>query len=55
MDSISIAVADEGGDPHSLGAILNTAEAVRKLIARLGPSDRLRICYEAGLCGFVLY
>jgi transposase len=55
VDSISVAVADDGGDPHSLGTIPNTAEAVRKLIARLGPIDRLRICYEAGLCGFVLY
>lgn len=55
VDSISVAVADEGGDAHSLGAIPNTPEAVRKLVARLGTKDRLRICYEAGLCGFVLY
>jgi transposase len=44
-----------GGEARSLGTIPNTAEALRKLIARLGPSERLRICYEAGLCGFVLY
>jgi transposase len=55
VDSITVAVADEGSEARSLGTIPNTAEAVRKLIARLGPSDRLRICYEAGLCGFVLY
>lgn len=55
VDSISVAVADDGGDAHSLGTIPNTAEAVRKLVARLAPIDRLRICYEAGLCGFVLY
>jgi transposase len=56
VDSIAVAVADEGGgEARSLGAIPNTAEAVRKLIARLGPNDRLRICYEAGQCGFVLY
>jgi transposase len=55
VDSIAVAVADDGGDAHSLGAIPNTPEAVRKLVARLGPKDRLRICYEAGLCGFVLY
>lgn len=55
VESIAVAVADEDGEAHSLGTIPNTAEAVRKLITRLGPSDRLRICYEAGPCGFVLY
>ena len=55
VDSITVAVAEEGGEARSLGTIPNTAEALRKLIARLGPSERLRICYEAGLCGFVLY
>ena len=37
------------------GWVPNQAEGVRKLIARLGPADRLRVCYEAGQCGFVLY
>jgi hypothetical protein len=55
VDSITVAVAEEGGEARSLGTIPNTAEALRKLIVRLGPSERLRICYEAGLCGFVLY
>jgi transposase len=53
VDSITVALADEGDEVRSLGTIPNTTEAVCKLFARLGPSDRLRICYEAGLCGFV--
>jgi transposase len=55
VDSITVAVVDDGSEARSLGTIPNTAEAMRKLIARLGPSERLRVCYEAGLCGFVLY
>jgi len=54
-DSIAVAVADEKEEPRSLGTIPNSAEAVRKLFTRLGPSERLRVCYEAGQCGFVLY
>jgi transposase len=54
-DQIAVAIADEKQDPRWLGAIANTAEAVRKLIARLGPVDRLRVRYETGQCGFVLY
>jgi transposase len=55
VDSITVAVADEKDEPRSLGAIPNTSEAVRKLVARLGPCATLRVCYEAGQCGFVLY
>jgi transposase len=50
-----VAVAEAEGEPRSLGTIPNNPEAVRKLTARLGPVERLRVCYEAGLCGFVLY
>jgi transposase len=55
VDSITVALAEEGEEPRSLGAIPNTSESVRKLIVRLGPCEQLRVCYEAGLCGFVLY
>ena len=55
VDSITVALAEEGDEPRSLGAIPNTSESVRKLIVRLGPCEQLRVCYEAGLCGFVLY
>ena len=55
VETIAVAIAEAEGEPRSLGTIPNNAEAVRKLIARLGPAERLRVCYEAGLCGFVLY
>jgi transposase len=54
-DSIAVAVADEKEDPRSLGVVPNSAESVRKLIVRLGRIDKLRVCYEAGQCGYVLY
>src|SRR5207237_9978320 len=38
-----------------LGTIPTDPDAVRKLMRRLGPSDDLRICYEAGPCGYALY
>ena len=54
--SIAVAVADGGGgEVRSLGAIPNTAEAVRKLVRKLGPAARLRVCYEAGPCGYGLH
>jgi transposase len=53
-DTIAVAVADRS-DVHSLGVIPNRADAIRKLIRKLGPAKDLRACYEAGPCGFVLY
>lgn len=56
-DTIAVAVAEPGsdGEVRSLGTIGNRPEAVRKLIAKLGPADGLRVCYEAGPTGYVLY
>jgi transposase len=55
-DSIAVvAVAHEKEDPRFLGVVANSAESVRKLIMRLGRIDKLRVCYEAGQCGYVLY
>lgn len=53
-DTIAVAVADDG-EVRSLGMIPNRPEAVRKLVKRLGAPRRLRVCYEAGPCGYVLY
>jgi transposase len=53
-DSIAVAVAD-GRDVRSLGQIPNRPEAVRKLVRKLGPAKNLKVCYEAGPCGYVLY
>jgi transposase len=54
-DSIAVAVAEPSGEVRALGVIPNDPEAVRKLIRKLGPSETLRACYEAGPCGYPLY
>jgi transposase len=38
-----------------MGTIPNEPEAVRKLMKRLDPAEALRVCYEAGPCGYTLY
>src|SRR5690242_18997673 len=55
---IAVAVAEPGrsGEVRFCGEIANQPEAVRRLIERLaGKHGRLRVCYEAGPCGYGLY
>jgi transposase len=40
---------------RSLGTIPNCLESVRKLIKKLGPAEKLRVCYVAGPTGYVVY
>jgi transposase len=55
-EKIAVAIADEGRDePRYWGMILNTPEAVKKLVDKLGSSENLRVCYEAGPTGYALY
>lgn len=53
-ETIAVAVAEASGEVRRLGKILNRPEAAAKLMAKLGPAAKLRVCYEAGPCGFVL-
>jgi transposase len=53
--SIAVAVAEANGEVRSLGVIPNRGDAVRRLVRKLGPAERLRVCYEAGPCGYALY
>jgi transposase len=53
--TIAVAVAETGGEARSLGVIPNRAESVNKLIKKLGKREQLRVCYEAGPTGYVLY
>jgi transposase len=53
--TITVAVAEPDGEVRSLGTIPNRPESVRKLMKKLGSPKRLRVCYEAGPCGYVLY
>lgn len=54
-ETIAIAVAEADGEVRSLGTIPNRKESVRKLVKKLGPPEQLRVCYEAGPTGYVLY
>jgi transposase len=54
-ETIAAAIAEPEGEVRSLGTIANRAEAVRKLVRKLGPVEQLRACYEAGPTGYVLY
>jgi transposase len=54
-ETIAIALAEPGGEVRSLGGIPNRAEAVRKMVHKLGPVTALRVCYEAGPTGYALY
>lgn len=53
--TISAAIAEPNGEVRSLGVIRNTPPEIRKLIKRLEPISTLRVCYEAGPTGYVLY
>ena len=53
--SIAVAVAESNGEERFVGTIPNRPESVRKLMKKLGPAECLRVCYEAGPCGYVLY
>jgi transposase len=53
--TIAVAVAEAKGEVRSLGVIPNDPEAVRRVIKKLGTLEQLRVCYEAGPTGYVLY
>jgi transposase len=55
-NSISVAVADEGTDAViPMGMIPNTPNAIARLVKMLGEPRMLRVCYEAGPCGYVVF
>ena len=54
-ETIAVAVAEPNGEVRSLGVIPNRPESIQKLVKKLGPSARLRVCYEAGPTGYVVY
>jgi transposase len=54
-ETIAVAVAEPGGEVRSLGTIPNRPESVGRLIRKLGKPEQLRVCYEAGPTGYVLY
>lgn len=54
-ETITIAIAESGGEVRTLGTMPNRPDAVRRLVRKLGPAEQLRVCYEAGPTGYVLY
>lgn len=56
-ESIAVAVAEAGrdGEVRSLGTVPNRPESIRKLVKKLGGARVIRVCYEAGPCGYELY
>jgi transposase len=54
-ETIAVAIAEPRGEVRSLGVIPNRRESVRRLIGKLGKPEQLRVCYEAGTTGYVLY
>src|SRR5712664_3049050 len=54
-ETIAVAVAEADGEVRSLGVIPNRAESVGRLVRKLGKPEQLRVCYEAGPTGYVLY
>jgi transposase len=55
-EKIAVAIANEGREePRYWGMIANSSEAIKKLMKKLGSSENLRVCYEAGPTGYALY
>jgi transposase len=56
-EAITVAVAEgrPDGEVRSFGVIPNSLEALRRLVKTLGPVEGLRMCYEAGPTGYVIY
>ena len=53
--TIAVAVVGADGEVRFLGVIPNRPDSVSKLIRKLGKPQQLRVCYEAGPTGYVLY
>ena len=47
-ETIFVAIAESEGEVRSLGTIPNRVESIRTMIKKLGPVEKLRVCYEAG-------
>jgi hypothetical protein len=54
-ETIAVAVAEQDGEVRSLGTVPNRLESIRKMVHKLGPVKKLKVCYEAGPTGYVLY
>jgi len=50
--TVAIAAADDmGGEVRSLGTVAHELSAIVRVLGKLGKSEQLRVCYEAGPTG----
>lgn len=54
-ETIAVALAEPDGEVRSMGVIPNRPESIRTLVKKLGAAEHLRVCYEAGPTGYVIY
>ena len=55
-DTIAVAVAEDGKpDAIVLGTCPNDEKRLRAVLSKIGRPEQLRVCYEAGPCGYVIY
>jgi transposase len=54
-DTVTIAVARGEADPEVVGTVANGWMVLERQLKRLGPPELLRVCYEAGPCGYEIY
>jgi transposase len=55
-ETIAVATIYPGSlEAEFLGTIPNNPDAIRKLLKKLGDPKKIRVCYEAGPCGYVIY
>jgi hypothetical protein len=55
-DTIAVAVAEDGkSDTVVLGTYPNEEKRLRAVLSKIGRPEQLRVCYEAGPCGYVIY
>jgi transposase len=54
-ETIAVAIAEPNGEVRSVGVIPNRIESIRALVKKFGPVRQLRVCYEAGPTGYVVY
>lgn len=53
-ETIAVALCDQEGRATSLGTIPNGPDPVARLMRKLQQKATLKVCYEAGCCGYVL-
>ena len=54
-NTIVVGILSPGGEVPVLDRFWNEEGSVRHLIGRFGDPGALRVCYEAGSCGFELH